>query len=244
MNTLKYLVLFLFVISVACNRPHSVNDETRSLQSTDCENGIQIKKLTNLSSEFEIEFSYPLFCGFSLSSIEKNINDSILKFVGQEINDFKVNEMMWCNQRLERRDQNSALHVFTEVNNHSAKYLAVKFIVYIDWSGDPIPNHFIRTLNFDMKTGKILHIFDFVDFKKVDQNEWVAKMQKHIGAKLYNPMLKECNMIWTSPMDFSVFSNILVEDDGIRFVFDPYQLSTAHCGVLECKLSWLELKGI
>ncbi|MBR1687657.1 MAG: DUF3298 domain-containing protein [Prevotella sp.] len=101
----------------------------------------------------------------------------------------------------------------------------------------------LLTLNFDVKTGKLLTLRDvFVKGYETPLNELLLEaLEKHVGVTDLKG-LRENDYLYS--MDIFASEHFILGEDGITFVYNPYEIAPYAKGKTELTLSYDALKDL
>lgn len=100
-----------------------------------------------------------------------------------------------------------------------------------------------RVLNFNVKTGKCVKLTDILlkGYEKELNDLLLKSLQDKVGAKNINDLR---NKGYLMSNEIYVPDNYYINDDGITFLFNPYEIAPYAMGKTELRLSNSDLKNI
>ncbi|MCO6487155.1 MAG: DUF3298 domain-containing protein [Phaeodactylibacter sp.] len=122
----------------------------------------------------------------------------------------------------------------------SGRLAAVRLGTF-SYAGGAHPNSFEYLLNFDARTGKVLRLPDLVrDTARLKElAELAFRQARELGP---DENLSEAGFFWEGP--FALPENYAMTEEGLYFVYNPYEVAAYAMGPTEFTLSREELAGI
>lgn len=208
---------------------------------------IVVEKSVVDEKEYHLEISTPQIKEPGNSFAQQLINKKIKESIEALIKDFRFE--LESLQEL-RSGEGESVFSGNDLPKHSLivsvakadyvhnKYLAVELKDYSYISGSAHPFTRTVTLNYDLKTG------DLVDLERLTNNQErflvivsnIAKMNFEQKLSSFFP-----DGVLPKPENFQVFT---IEDKGIRFVFDQYQVAPYAVGEQELLVEYGLLSGL
>lgn len=122
----------------------------------------------------------------------------------------------------------------------SPKYVSIEIGNY-SYLGGAHPNSYVNLLTFNAKTGKKLTITDLI--ADTTQLKKLAEAKFRVARELTpEANLTEAGYFWEGP--FMLPANIAMTQQGLYFVYNPYEAAAYALGPTEFTISMEELKGI
>ncbi|MFN7119027.1 MAG: DUF3298 and DUF4163 domain-containing protein, partial [Saprospiraceae bacterium] len=122
----------------------------------------------------------------------------------------------------------------------SAKYISIEISNY-SYTGGAHPNGYLNLLTFDGGTGRKLQLTDLVsDTTRLKELAEVKFREARELAQSAN--LNEEGFFWDGPFAFP--ANIAATNEGLYFVYNPYEAAAYAAGPTEFTITYEELKGI
>ncbi len=122
----------------------------------------------------------------------------------------------------------------------SPKYVSVEMASY-SYAGGAHPNSYVNLLTFDANTGKKLILTDMVSD--------TAKLKQLVEAKFRQTRelkadenLNAAGYFWDGPFAFP--ANVAATEQGLYFVYNPYEAASYAAGPTDFVITNEELKGI
>lgn len=122
----------------------------------------------------------------------------------------------------------------------SSKYVSVEMASY-SYAGGAHPNSYVNLLTFDANTGKKLTLTDMVSD--------TAKLKQLVEAKFRQTRelkadenLNEAGYFWDEPFAFP--ANVAATEQGLYFVYNPYEAAAYAAGPTDFTITNEALKGI
>ncbi|MFM7731123.1 MAG: RsiV family protein [Flavobacteriales bacterium] len=124
------------------------------------------------------------------------------------------------------------VNVVTRYNSHGV--LSVDFGFFNMYYGAAHPMYFSKTMTFNTSTGVIIRLTDMIQPTKMQEFNRIAERQfiKENGAEGWD----------FKPGSFKVNEQFIIQDNGILFTFDPYELGTYVMGSPQMTIPWSAVK--
>ena len=255
--------VFFSVISTSCGKRSRPNDNVvvfDTIQVNKIES-INYKK-SKLNCNLQIVFIYPVACKNSslLSDLQKIFVEKIFpnkyanlspqeamdNFSTQYIEDFKsIKAEDFFEEDYILEDENSFIYELNLENEiRYNKNNLISFVVKnINYEGGAHASHSIYSYVIDLNTGKVLSEEDFAG-KNYKKNLAPIIVQKIAAAKgLSNVSLLESVGGYTAIKDIVPNENFIIDEKGITYYFNEYEIAAYFVGITEVFIPYEELKA-
>lgn len=184
---------------------------------------------------FEWELSWVQVFGLPNQAVQLRVNRALVAEVARERSEMRRHLRDWepTGGYASTLDAGMTVGVLTD------ELLSVTVSSSTMYSGAARPNHSLRTVTFDLRTGSK------VPAAALLQPGAGARAAALVDAKLRaDPDYSEGGEYYLAPVRPEHLTGILVERDGLRFLFGDQQLGPHAVGLPEAKLTWAELDGV
>lgn len=133
---------------------------------------------------------------------------------------------------------------YEEVVEGNVKFNAYGFLCYqfriYSYAGGAHGNTMVRNCAFDRHQSRVLLLNDL--FAEASQPAVSAMIQQRLLEKYECTAAEQLAAIGFFDLaSVSATDNFFFDYDGVTFVYDPYEIATYSCGVIEVKLPWRDL---
>lgn len=178
---------------------------------------------------------------FSLTNPEENANAATAKTLAEATKNF-LTEV--AKMQKEQTDVLYTYHANGDTIYISPTIISLQFDEST-YTGGAHDNYYSSLLNFDAQTGELLKLSDIVKdtvaLKKMAETKFIAG-EKQIGKENgYEFMMSD---YFFADGKFSLPNNITITANGIRFLYNPYEVASFARGQIIFDIPWKELKGI
>ncbi len=174
-----------------------------------------------------------VFEGFEGEYSEKSLNVAAISFLNE-----------WQNANNAEPDNNAntgwEVSVTAEVGLHTPKIVTITLGAY-SYAGGAHPNSFVKVLNFDLNTGKVLTWQDFISDMPA-LHEIAEKAFKKARELPGNTDLTEEGYFWGEK--FALPANFELQQDGIYFWYNPFEVAAYSLGPTDFTISYADLGKI
>ncbi len=188
---------------------------------------------------YVIDIKYPVVDGGASITALNSMNLSIFSEVEDIKNDFfgAVN-----NEEIFSDNKNTLLVLVNEVSE-TDQYVNIALSASVYQSGAAHPYSYIRVLNFEKQSGERVYLSDFFE----NGNLYLLDVSSIAIPKL-DAYFKEHEITdWfkegADPM-IENYDNFFIREEGIEFVFDPYQVAPYAFGDVRISILYSELPNI
>lgn len=205
----------------------------------------------------KIEAVFP-FIANEPSGSGKIINDSIFNFIKTMIGGFEMDQEAIASKPL----PNLVVRFFNEYKSFTEEFadFSLPWVIEIrgkllynssnivsieladySFTGGAHPNYAVQLINFDVKTGKILTIEDFIsDF---DALKLLAEEQFRLARKMKKAeRLEDAGFMFGD--SFTLPANFALSKDGLYFFYNPYEAGAYVLGTTDFTIPFEDLEGI
>jgi hypothetical protein len=211
---MKKLLLFVILLIFSVSYADDIKIITKEIKDS----SIQLRYYTSAK--------YPQLEGMKNESIQKIINKEIYETMLKGINEFKKDMSEWDLENIPKEFNSEMEYSFTSYAL-TDEVFSFAFEIYSYYAGAAHPNHWTKSMNFDMKKGKLIAFRDLFN-PKVKYLEKISsfciedlKLQaKFNGYEFFDDMLIE----GAGPKD-SNFMNFNILQKGLQITFDPYSVA-------------------
>jgi len=255
-----FLLLFFSCNNKAKSKDNEVVFDTINISKTD---SIHYKK-SKLKCNLQLTFTYPVSCKKSsqLNDLQKLFIEKFFKtfpfkysnlppqeamnsFSNQYINDFKsIKVDDYFNSDYILEDENNFLY---ELNlENTILYNRNNFISFIVkktiYEGGAHGSNSIEGYVFDLNTGKLLTEEDFAGIK-YRKNIAAVIIQKIAASKGLNDVSQLASLGYAAIEEIAPNDNFTIDDNGITYYFNEYEIAAYFVGITEVFISYDELKA-
>ncbi len=141
--------------------------------------------------------------------------------------------------------QGSSLTIRYEVATGTSNILPIKFLIEEYDAGAAHPGHVVVTRNYDSKNQKILKLADL--FFRMNYLNDIAVYVKPALIKKFEVEDAATDPEWVTTGTEPKAENYeawLAESDGLRIIFNEYQVAPYAYGIPEILIPWTELKNL
>lgn len=205
----------------------------------------KIDKEQNAEQSYTIDVTYPQIEGENLPANAKQFNKLISDMANHDVQQFKkyVAADQVHMKTLPPEIRKNSLHMDYDIDvvKPSGKTLiSVRLTVEGMQAGRAHPYHNHQVLNYDFSTSKVLALSDLFKAKAKYLNLIATEAKQRLNGKLEDKwMIAE----GTKPLAKN-FKNWNLENDGIVFTFDEYQVAPYVNGAQEVEIPYTALKAI
>lgn len=164
----------------------------------------------------------------------KEYRSDVTTFYMQEDESKEDDTHAWLNYEIDIQTQTDVARQGKVVN-----YVAEQS----SYMGGAHPNFFASWLNFDMKTGYLLTLEEIMipDYEPKLQEALAYELQVKCNAESMEGVREAGYLNWS---ELYVPDNFLIKDDGLLFLFNPYEIASWSMGSTELMLTNETLKNI
>lgn len=212
----------------------------------DGQTGIDIRNTKEIKSDeaqnLELDLEYPVFTSSRVSVT--GLNQEVQKRIDTTVSEF---EKSLEDENLPiDLDANIKNGVWIDyaIENLSAKIISIRFDISEYVRGSAHPNNFTEVLNFRVSDGKVLRLTDIFQ----PESTYVEQLSKFTFEDLKKQLEKidayteESVKLGTSPKEEN-FQNILLVQNGVKVIFDPYQVGPYALGVQSVVIPFEKIKS-
>ncbi len=136
---------------------------------------------------------------------------------------------------------------YEEVVEGNVKFNAYGFLCYqfriYSYAGGAHGNTMVRNCSFDCHQNRVLLLNDL--FSEASQPALSAMIQQRLLDKYECTSAEQLAAIGFFDLpSVSATDNFFFDYNGVTFVYDPYEIATYSCGVIEVKLLWRDLSSL
>lgn len=214
----KYFAFFLFLVFSICNA-QDIRIENKELKDS------------SVKLRYHTSAIYPQLTGMKNEGIQKKVNKEIQETVSKGINEFKKDMSEWDLSSIPAEFNSEIEYSYTSyVLNEDVFSFALE--IYSYYAGAAHPNHWSKSMNFDLKTGINIPLKNLF----VPGAKYLDKISKYcisdikfqggqIGYEPDEMMLNE-----GAGANDSNFLNYNLLQKGLQITFDPYQVGPYALG--------------
>ncbi|WP_316789454.1 DUF3298 and DUF4163 domain-containing protein [Pedobacter frigoris] len=134
------------------------------------------------------------------------------------------------------------LDINTKVIRQSADYLGLQ-ITYVNYSGGAHPNSVYTYLNYDTKTAKEILLDSLILPGSMDKLTSIAEQIFRKNEKLSATASLKDGYFFENDK-FKLNNNFTITDEGLKFLYNPYEIKAYVYGTTELLIPFSELKAI
>ncbi|MFA7625927.1 MAG: RsiV family protein [Candidatus Kapaibacterium sp.] len=203
---------------------------------------------TNTDYKYYINCVYPRLIHFDKESVQRAVNDSIENKLHEVIDLFEndqelmfgdSSDMEWPEDFDEYQSRYSYLGINYELINNSRELLSLILNVehYTAFAAHPISYH--KSLNFDMGSGEILSLENFIG--TID-----SSFLQNLSERSFHKIMKMdiSDSVWIRDgllPKWENFKNYNITRDSLFLTFDVYQVAPYAVGPVRLSIPWTEL---
>jgi hypothetical protein len=221
---MKSWILFI-LMSLPVGLAHVYAGESDSLSRK--QEVIVVKKDFNKqqkAGQFELNVSYPVIEN-NAYPITHDFNLNVQRIIGDAIHDFQSKV-----EQIHRKDKGvdglSVLNLDYATYFQYKEVLSIKFIKSTQYVGSPSPIDLYLSLNYDLKTSRIIRIEDIF-------NPYSGYAQ--IITDMVNAQVKDCKL-----KEESVFRNFSLDDQAFIVTLDDQARNLKKCNN-EVRINWKDI---
>lgn len=257
MKNFKILALLLLVIAFSNCKNKNDQDKDTSTALHFEERSVNKKSSTCGGADTlrcaTVEANYPLAVSGAPEAMQA-VNDTVMEYVkntlafGEGIPatiEEAANRFIQSYEDFIKTDSGGFITPWEMQTNgkvmyQSEKYISIEISNY-SYAGGAHPNGYVNLLVFDAKTGRKLAITDIVS--DTAQLKTLAEMKFREARELTPEAdLNEEGYFWDG--SFELAANIAATNEGLYFVYNPYEAAAYAAGPTEFTISYEALKGI
>lgn len=164
------------------------------------------------------------------------IKKEVQHVVNNEVSKFIQNAYAWCNRNVDNPGVPTAMEGHYTIMENSPRWFAVRWTIYVQWSGSQLPSNYFATLNYDRRKDKLVDIKTFAQRHFAGDSAAARAIAREIARRMDNPREFYCNSIWHDAHPIEDFTYMSRENDDVVFIFDDYILETSTCGTPEVRI--------
>lgn len=214
---------------------------------------IETKKIQETSSEenYEIDAEYPSMSGAG-SLRDHRINTDIEKEINQIISNFKRDKAEFETLISENGGANSIITAPTytldtsfESPKPAKNIFGIAIYVSSYMASAAHPNNYLLTINYDLDTGFPIELSDLF----ISDVDYLTILSEKSRGILYKQFAKDLSLMknqidaGTSPEEIN-FESFLATSNGLKILFNPYQVGPYALGTVEISIPWENLAEI
>lgn len=213
---------------------------------------MESSKLDSLDQSAVVEISFPVI-SFNNQQVEKSIQDSIYKFIlgnqfeNHDTNSHKKIMEQFVNEykdfKKEFPDYQIGWYLEKNVTPlfYNDRFISLEMSVS-SFTGGAHPNSAIYFSNYDLISGKVIALTDIVNVSNIEDLIKIAekKFRLQKGIKHDEPSLSKAGY-WFKDDKFQLNNNFALNDKGITFYFNSYEIAPYAMGATELFLSFNDI---
>jgi len=189
-------------------------------------------KDSSVQLRYHTSATYPQLEGMKDENLQKIINKEIYEAMMNGLNEFKKDMSDWELDNIPKEFNSEMEYTFTSYML-TDELFSFAFEVYSYYAGAAHPNQWTKSMNYDLKNGKMITFKDLFN-AKANYYEKISKyciedlktQAKFNGFEFDEEMLID----GAGPKD-SNFLNFNILQKGLQITFDPYQVAPYVAGV-------------
>lgn len=257
MQIIQFFILLLASLTIACNSTKAIKAESnlqvdslayeiRAVYETfgKCDSVLYTAECA------KIKITFPFFKNPNYYSISDSINSVIQNYLLlpnfeqkpqnlQEKMDLFLREYKEVAKEIEDYQIGWFSEMNVEVIRNDARFIVIKFSE-INFTGGAHPNSFIKFINFDTESGRIIRKKDIFT-----ENEELVKIGEEKFRTYYNipkeQTLLEFNDFFLDDGKFFLNDNFAVLDSGLIFLYNNYEIAPYSYGQTELFLPYSQI---
>ena len=209
---------------------------------------LSLKNLTieDNKPQYSVKADYPELLHFENAKVQNKVNETIQAKVSEAISEFRgqVTEHLKSVSPNLPIKTSSSLWINYQSVLETAQYLSLAFEVSTYFVGAAHPNTYFLTLNFDLKSGKLLSLADLFN-KNSPYLHRVAELAFKEMLKKSGPTYSDKAWIrrGTAPQE-SNYRNWVLARQGLEILLNPYQVAPYVAGPQRLMIPYSALKPI
>ncbi len=246
MNLLAYRVIILMMALLStCAEQPAIQWEMKKLHDTYCPDGADERACT------VVDLQYPQFSGHVADSLNRLILNTLCLNLADEspcpdiasiaeyfINDFKAfqldmpgNHAGW--------ELNQSINILHETPNVLA--MAHKFYVYTGGAHGMPGEYFI---NIEKKSGRLFMLDDIIKNENRNDMLVIAKLQFYRQRDIPSTQTLGDAGYWFENQQFYLPDNFCITDDGLLFLYNPYDIAPYADGMIELFIPYSDVTSL
>ncbi len=230
--------ILLLCLGAACSDKKTSHLHSSSFTDAQGQKAVKVEDKTDY---YQLYLKYPIF--HTQNKYCDSLNAIIKAMMIEERRIFRSNAMQICNSEMESSAELPHYENDFTIIFQNEKLISIRFSIYIDWGYTLEANHYYKTLNFKLNSGKEIKISDFLQQNFKSRDEGIEVLSKICKEKLYNEKELECNSFWNAQQDLEVFELMNLTDKELVLIFDDYILDNKACGNPEVRIPLEKLRG-
>jgi hypothetical protein len=211
---MKKLILFALILVFSISYADDIKIVTKEIRDS----SVQLRYHTSAK--------YPQLDGMKDESLQKKINQEIYETMKKGVDEFKKDMSEWDVKDIPAEFNSEIEYTFTSYTL-TDEIFSFAFEIYSYYAGAAHPNHWSKSMNFDLKKGEVITFKDLFNPKikyleKISSYciENLKSQAKFNEYEFFDDMLLD----GAGPKD-SNFINYNILQKGLQVTFDPYQIA-------------------
>jgi hypothetical protein len=228
---LNILFLSVFIVTLVSCKNKSEKVFNKNNITT-----ITTHSLINQNPDYQLIFKLPVFNNPDFNKQCNVLNKGVKQFIKEDIQDFVNNCYTLCDLDLNEPGRISLLEGDYQIISNQLNLISIRLSISISWSNYDTPVLYYKTLNYDLKQGKVITIQDIAVKYFSSSDEAAVFFSSKCKLMLNNNLEPVCSSTWNDPKELDFFEYFNLTDKEIIFLFDEIILESSLCGNPEVRI--------